>query len=902
MQLAQSNDRANRLSFKGALAHKVEAALSAPAPETTSPPQLLLLPANFEDLSETDLHFSLMNNKELKHSRESANLAVEVVFGKRLHPKNVTFQTIELSNPVQIPQFAKKESKRSPARPLTAPDSTAIRMQAEKDKEAEFKAYIETLSSRTQTSQTTLPAIHPVVLRVPKNYNDFSESELFHVLTHTTELEHSRNSAYLAMDILSGKVVKPQHVTLQSVVLPKVVVKTPAPIKIREIVASHVIEAERDKREQFKAKLANKASVVPTIEPNFSIPEFIELRLPSHYEELSEAGLFYTLTHNPELQHSHDSALLAVEIIFKKIEKPESVRFATIDLTYKLEQAAQLIHEYNESVRPDALEGFIPERELSKRAELKQYLADQTERVLASVVPEEASITLLVPNNYKELSQDELLYVLMNSTELAHNRASAYRTMDMLSGKLDVPTNVTLQAKVLTKPIAEPKIKLTPAKKITPGIHPDLKANEDAKYEAYLAQQAETPTPLVLPEKGLVLQIPYNYSEMSNAELLATITQNLDYGHTHYTAYLTLDILSGRVKKPSNVILKAVKFAEKAEEVVTASVKDKDALPDIVVERERFKREAFKAYLAGKAARTASIPVENTTKVTLRVPSNYADLNSTELLYVLMNNVELAQTRHSAYTTIDILSGALPQPENVTLQAVNLKTPAPAPAIQLQPAKKPSLSLHPGLKAADNPKRQLFKQELADRANKALTAKPIVEEEKVLNTVLLPEGYEGMSPGELHFALVRNPELHHSQESARYALDVLSGKIKNAPIQFAVVILENPQLAPVLAKATPKEKPVLAAKPAKITINKPTLLTRDQIPMGSEGDKVIKIPHNYEDLSETQLHFALSHNREYGHSYESTYEALDILYGRTPCPKGTVFATVEVKNPVERAY
>lgn len=897
-QLVQTNDRGNRLAFKGALAHKVETALKAPAPETENPTQVLLLPHNFDTLSETDLHFSLMHNKELKHSRQTANLAVEIVFNKVLHPKTVTFQTVELKNPVQIPQFEKKATKRSSPKQLTAPDSTAVRMQAEKDKEAEFKAYIETLSNRTRTDQTPLPAIHPVVLRVPKNYNDFSEAELFNVLTHTTELEHSRNSAYLAMDILSGKVVKPQHVTLQSVVLATKPTPVQAPAKAKEVVPSHVIEAERDKREQFKAQLANKASVVSTLDPTIYIPEFIELALPSHYKELSEAGLFYTLTHNPELQHSHDSATLAVDIIFKKSAQPESVKFHMVDLV----EPEAITAAAASTAGTDPLDGFIPEREMAKRAELKTYLAEQTERILASAVVDEEPVVLKVPKNYKELSQDELLYVLINSTELAHNRASAYRTMDMLSGKVAKPQTTTLQAVVLTKPVAAPVVNLTPAKKIETAIHPAIKANEDAKYEAYLASQTKAPAPVVS-EKELILRVPANYKEISEAELLSTITNNLEYGHTHYTAYLALDILSGRVKKPANVTLKAVKFAEKVVTAAATAGRRVETLPDIVVERERFKREAFKSYLAGKAARKAEVLVEPTETTILRVPSNYAELNETELLYVLMNNVELAHTRNSAYNTIDFLSGAVAKPQNITLQAVKLEAPKPVPSVQLS-EKKVTTSIHPGLKASDNPKRQLFKEELADRARTAFNAKPVIEEAKALKVILLPEGYESMTPGELHFALVRNPELGHSQESARYAVDVLEGKIKNAPVQFSVVILENPALAPAVLPKAVKPKVFNTEKKSSVIINRPALLSRAQIPLTNDpGDaRVLKIPHNYEEMNETQLHFALSHNREYGHSFESTYETLDILYGRTPCPEGTVFSSVEVDRPIERAY
>ncbi len=155
-----------------------------------------------------------------------------------------------------------------------------------------------------------------------------------------------------------------------------------------------------------------------------------------------------------------------------------------------------------------------------------------------------------------------------------------------------------------------------------------------------------------------------------------------------------------------------------------------------------------------------------------------------------------------------------------------------------------------------------------------------------------------MNPGELHFALIHNPEFKHTNQQAIVTADMLSGRIGTPEnVVFQTVKVENLQTAPtVKTHGSVKDTGIKAGK------TEATLLTRAQIPMGEEGERVLLLPHNFEDLTETQLHFALSHNREYKHSYESTYETLDIVFGRKASPKGTVFSTVDVKNPVERAY
>lgn len=905
--LVQTNDKAIRLSFKDALAHKVEHSLTAPPPEPVkdSTIKTLLVPSNYEELSEVDLHFSLLHNKELKHSRETANLAVEIVTGKRVQPDNVHMSVIALKNPVEIPTFSKKtEVKRSPSRSILAPDSTEVRMQAERTKEEEFKNYISTLSTRTFNNEAVFHSPSEMVLRVPENYSEYSESELFHILTHTTELEHSRHSAYLAMDILSGKVKRPDNVTLQSVVLFRPMKQQQTPItKPKETIPAHVIENERSKREQFKQSLKTQAQAQEAGN-TISIPENITLLLPNHYEELSEAGLFYTLTHNQELQHSHDSASLAVDILFNRIPQPESVVFMSVDVTAPVEEQKAIVASISDS---DPLQGFIPQREISKREELKTYYAGQIDRALVSLnnVPQEVKVqTLLVPANYNELSQDELLYVLLNSTELAHTRNTAYLAMDILNGILE-DSSVKLKAKTLTKPV-ERTVERVIEPKTEAAIHPLVAQQEmvkRAEHKAYLANQAER----ALQTLGQVdeiktLFVPANYAELSQDELLYVLTRSTELAHSTKSAYLTMDILSGEVEAPGYKLkAKTLKkpIVEEAKRVV-AAIKEIELHP-LVQEQENAKRAEHKAYLAGKAERAIqSLGVTPTpTPTTLLVPANYAELSQDELLYVLTRSPELAHTRDSAYLALDILSGEVEVP-GVKLKAKTVKKPVPKPVPErvIEPVK--AASIHPSIEKGEIPKRQQFKQFLAEKAEKALSSKPIEDTTAAPRTILLPQGYEEMDEGELVFALIRNPEFQHTNDQAISTIDMLFGRKNKDNVEFKTLDVRNLQLAPS-AKVAKLAKEAITASSA----SKPTVLARAELPMvlnPKEGERVILLPHNFDSMTETALHFALSHNREYGHSYESVYEALDIVAGRKACPKGTVFSTVEITNPVERAY
>lgn len=416
------------------------------------------------------------------------------------------------------------------------------------------------------------------------------------------------------------------------------------------------------------------------------------------------------------------------------------------------------------------------------------------------------------------------------------------------------------------------------------------------KVEAALSAPAPT-EPTV---KDQTLLLPTNFESLSETDLHFTLMHNKELKHSRQSANLAVDIVFNKVIHPKNVTFQTVEITNPVPVPVFAtrkpSIRGKVRPitgPDLTAEFKQFVQE-FEAH---RIEPVLHKPTQ--LQATILLPEGYDTLTEDDLHYRLTHSTDLAHSHESARFAIDILKGRMPKPEGVTFKVFEPITEAPTTVKTQKPAQATAI-----VQPREVEHRAKFKQYLADKMEKALATKPVVEE-LILKTVFVPQGYENMSDGELHFALIRNPELKHSQESARQVIDVLSGKIQNPGLRFESISLVNPQLAPVATTSNKKEKSVKPATQAKFVINKPSLLTRAQIPLTDSPDKgaeVILIPHNYEDMSETQLHFALSHNREYGHSFESVYEALDILYGRKVCPQGTVFSTVEVKKPVERAY
>lgn len=444
--LVQTNDKAMRLSFKDALANKVKHSLTAPLPEEAkdSSIKVLFLPSNFALLSEVELHFSLLHNKELQHSRESANMAVEIVNNKMLRPKNVQFQTVELKNPVEIPQFTKNtEVKRSPGRPLTAPDSLAIKMDEDLDKRAEYKHYLATQTERIINSPVIVEIQKEITLRVPFNFSEFSQDELLYVLTRTQEFEHSRTSAYLTLDILSGKMDKPDNVILQEVV-PFRPIAQPKVQPVKELsktsTPDHVVDSERPKREAFKKALADKAELAfnakPVLEP---LVEERFVLLPEGFETMDPGELHFALIRNPEFKHTNQQAIVTADMLSGRIGTPANVVFKTLHVEGVQLAPKSGVHS------PKA----IP---LQKEAKpLTLLTRAQLPVIDHSLVGSEGAI--LLPHDFESMTETQLHFALSHNREYGHSYESTYEALDIVFGRKACPKGTVFSTVQVENPI-----------------------------------------------------------------------------------------------------------------------------------------------------------------------------------------------------------------------------------------------------------------------------------------------------------------------------------------------------------------------------------------------------------------------------------------------------------------
>lgn len=159
---AITNDKGTRQDVKARLANKVNLALEPkhPNPESIT---VLHLPHNYKELSEPELHFSLVSNKELQHTYKSAYLTEDILYG-RVDAQNTKFRVIILKSPVEIPEYVKEASL-----PITHPtlslrplpeDSGPARKAAEEVKREQI---IQSLSEKAETTPSK-PLVEEVEL------------------------------------------------------------------------------------------------------------------------------------------------------------------------------------------------------------------------------------------------------------------------------------------------------------------------------------------------------------------------------------------------------------------------------------------------------------------------------------------------------------------------------------------------------------------------------------------------------------------------------------------------------------------------------------------------------------------------------------------------------------------
>lgn len=93
---------------------------------------------------------------------------------------------------------------------------------------------------------------------------------------------------------------------------------------------SKVFTSDKETRRDVKAGLAKKVNLV--LDPNPVRTEDTQvLLLPHNYKEFNESELYFILTNNRELQHTYQSAYLAIDLLYERIEDPQRV-FKTVVL------------------------------------------------------------------------------------------------------------------------------------------------------------------------------------------------------------------------------------------------------------------------------------------------------------------------------------------------------------------------------------------------------------------------------------------------------------------------------------------------------------------------------------------------------------------------------------------
>lgn len=333
-----TDDKGTRQNVKIRLAQKIDLALE-PKPVQNKDTRLLLLPTNYEELSESELHFVLTHNAELRHTYQSAYLAADILYGRIEEPTNVKFQTIRLESPVEIPvytQFAPIQTHRiKSGLPAIPADSTPIRKAQDKTKREEFKRQ---LASKTQKTASPSPGIEPErVLFIPDNYEGLSEAGLHHVLTQTVELGHSHDSAMLAMDIILERIPCPENIQFRIVKLVKA--KEEPKQRIVNVESIYIPDTDIPKREEFKKSLADKIDSVLNSPPPQPIIEEevkpIEFTLPEDWRQIPSVMLRTDLLSQgltPEQTNTVMSSLKEPEFRVERLVEEDRIEELLVDL------------------------------------------------------------------------------------------------------------------------------------------------------------------------------------------------------------------------------------------------------------------------------------------------------------------------------------------------------------------------------------------------------------------------------------------------------------------------------------------------------------------------------------------------------------------------------------------
>jgi hypothetical protein len=181
---------------------------------------------------------------------------------------------------------------------------------------------------------------------------------------------------------------------------------------------SRIMTSDVNQRKEAKTRLLNK--VVASLEaPESETRESMILLLPHNYQDMSEAELQNKLAFTVELNHTPNSTLLALDILFGRISQPDHVEF---QLSYLTEQPEPV------KVAPVRVEKPVEVKTVQETMKRRQFKVDLSEKIKASEaisLQEEVQprLKVKVPIDFKSLSSNILYEQLVTLNLLTPEQA-----------------------------------------------------------------------------------------------------------------------------------------------------------------------------------------------------------------------------------------------------------------------------------------------------------------------------------------------------------------------------------------------------------------------------------------------------------------------------------------------
>lgn len=221
---------------------------------------------------------------------------------------------------------------------------------------------------------------------------------------------------------------------------------------------SKVQTHEKEKMAAFKQSLVTRVetTLIPSESESESgsSTEKIILLLPAGYENLSEAGLYKALTLNTELQHTPQTAVLAIEALkvwnSKALQISEleaslkQYKLDLINLTSRIKSTEQKLDDclFNTSsnIQFMVIEDIVEKESVSDFELIEESYDEDFEPVL---VKEGGVVVYKVPVDFEIMTEPQLVFNL--STRFRYSKRVASDLVAILTNKSPKPINMEFE-------------------------------------------------------------------------------------------------------------------------------------------------------------------------------------------------------------------------------------------------------------------------------------------------------------------------------------------------------------------------------------------------------------------------------------------------------------------------